>query len=262
MPEAQAGAPGVGDAAAPEADGAVEPGVGGASGAGGGVAPGAGGVAGRTVVIAGATSASGAAAVRVLAAEGARVIAVGRDDARLAPLRALGAQTAVCDLGDEAPVTALAARLHAEGVRIDGVLHLVGGWRGGGGLPGQTDADFRFLEGGLTALRHVTRAFWADLLASPAARVAIVSSTAVARPLAGGANYAAVKAAEEAWARALAQGFAKEARDGGHALRAASTVFRVRALDGLETELARAFCGLWSAAAPDVNDRIIDLAGA
>ena len=32
----------------------------------------------------------------------------------------------------------------------------------------------------------------------------------------------------------------------------------VRALDGLETELAHAFCGLWSAAAPDVNDRIIE----
>jgi NADP-dependent 3-hydroxy acid dehydrogenase YdfG len=112
------------------------------------------------------------------------------------------------------------ADARADGVRVDGILHLVGGWRGGGGLAGQSDADYRALEVGLTALRHVTRAFWDGLLASDAARCAIVSSTAVARPLAGGANYAAVKAAEEAWARAMAQGFAKDARDEAREVRA------------------------------------------
>lgn len=173
------------------------------------------GVRGRTVVIAGATSASGRAAVRALRGAGAVAIAVGRDDAKLAGLRDLGARTEVCDLTDEAEVGAFAAALRADGTPVDGILHLVGGWRGGGGLPGQSDADYRALEAGLTAQRHVTRAFWGDLIASDAARVAIVSSTAVARPLAGGANYAAVKAAEEAWARAMAQGFAADAR-GAH----------------------------------------------
>jgi len=165
----------------------------------------------------------------------------------------------VCDLTDEAAVSALAERVHAEHGPVDGVLHLVGGWRGGGGLAGQSDADFRFLERTLTALRHVSRAFDEDLRASTAGRLAVVSSTAVARPLAGGAGYAAVKAATEAWTRAVAQGFAKAARDAGEPLRAASVVFRVTSLAGLEERLAEAFTGLWGQPAADVNDTVIDL---
>ena len=219
------------------------------------------GVDGRCVLVAGATSTSGDAAVRALVAGGATVIAVGRDEERLAPLRARGGRAAVCDLADEESVRALADELHREGLRVDGILHLVGGWRGGGGIAGQSDADYRALEGGLTALRHVSRAFWDDLVAAPAARTAIVSSTAVARPLAGGANYAAVKAAEEAWARAMAQGFAKAADAGASAaaLRAASVIFRVRSLAGLEDDLAAAFVGLWDAEASAVNDQVITL---
>ena len=241
-------------------------------------------VSGRLVIIAGATSASGHAAARVLRDAGARVIAVGRDAGRLrdlldsletvptssrrgAPASPLAAtagsvRTDVCDLGDETAVAALAQRIHATDGPVDGVLHLVGGWRGGGGLAGQTDADFRFLEGSLTALRHVSRAFDGDLRASGAGRLAVVSSTAVARPLAGGANYAAVKAATEAWARAVAQGFAKDARDAGRPVAAASVIFRVKSLDGLEEALAHRFADLWLADAADINDTIIDLGGA
>ncbi|QKJ18436.1 SDR family NAD(P)-dependent oxidoreductase [Microbacterium hominis] len=214
--------------------------------------------AGRTVVIAGATSASGAAATRVLADAGARVVAVGRDAERLAPLAAHGA-VEVCDLTDERDVVRLAARVRTAYGPPDGVLHLVGGWRGGGGLAGQTEEDFRALEGSLTALRHVTRAFDADLRSSASARLAIVSSTSVTRPLAGGANYAAVKAAAEAWTRAVAQGFAKSARDADEPLRAASTIFRVTTLAGLEQRLAEAYRDLWDADAAAVNDTVIDL---
>ena len=231
------------------------------------------GVAGRTVLIAGATSASGLAATEVLRAAGARVVAVGRDAAKLAKLReALGTdasslvsepagavRTEVCDLTDEAAVEALAERIHETDGPLDGVLNLVGGWRGGGGLAGQTDADYRFLEGSLTALRHVSRAFDADLRASESARLAVVSSTAVARPLAGGANYAAVKAATEAWTRAVAQGFAKDARDSGKPLAAASVIFRVKSLDGLEEALAQRFADLWLSDASDINDIIVEL---
>ena len=216
------------------------------------------GVAGRTVLIAGATSAAGLAAAQALVAAGARVIAVGRDAAKLDALRdAVGGEvrTETCDLADEAAVRSLAERVG----NLDGVLHLVGGWRGGGGLAGQTDEDFRVLERSLTALRHVSRAFDAGLRASTGARVAMVSSTAVARPLAGGANYAAVKAAGEAWMRAVAQGFAKGARDAGEPLRAASVIFRVKSLDGLESALAQRFADLWRSDADEVNDTIVEL---
>lgn len=220
-----------------------------------------GGVAGRLVLIAGATSASGHAAARALIGAEARVVAVGRDPDKL---DALGTEVPDvrlerCDLTDEGDVAALAERVHAAEGAVDGVLHLVGGWRGGGGLAGQTDEDYRFLERSFTALRHVSRAFDADLRASSAARTAVVSSTAVTRPLAGGANYAAVKAASEAWARALAQGFAKAARDSGQPLAAASVVFRVKSLSGLEEALAQRFADLWMTDAGELNDTIVEL---
>lgn len=217
------------------------------------------GVGDRLVVVAGATSAAGLAATAALVSAGARVVAVGRAPGKLEPLAAAGASTEACDLTDEPAVAELAARVRAQHGRVDGVLHLVGGWRGGGGLAGQTDADYRFLERSFTALRHVSRAFDEDLKKSDAARLAVVSSTAVARPLAGGANYAAVKAATEAWARAVAQGFAKAARDSGEPLAAASVVFRVKSLDGLEDALAQRFADLWQSEASEVNDTIVEL---
>lgn len=216
-------------------------------------------VAGRSILIAGATSDSGRIAARSLAAAGAQIIAVGRNLAKLEKMAAPRVRAQACDLSDGMAVQALADLLHDEGTHVDGVLHLVGGWRGGGGLAGQTEKDFRFLEGSLTALRHVSRAFDADLNASEAGRLAIVSSTSVARPLAGGANYAAVKAASEAWTRAVAQGFAKTARDAGRPLHAASVVFRVKALAGLEQTLVDRFAALWDADAADVNDTVVDL---
>jgi NADP-dependent 3-hydroxy acid dehydrogenase YdfG len=214
---------------------------------------------GRTVLIAGATSASGLAATRALTSAGARVVATGRHAEKLAPLAALGAHTETVDLADERAVLDLSRRLHDRGLTVDGLLHLVGGWRGGGGLAGQTEEDYRVLEISFSALRHLSRAFDDDLRASPAGRLAIVSSTAVNRPLAGGANYAAVKAASEAWTRAVAQGYAKGAREAGEPLRAAAVIFRVKALAGLEDRLAAAYAGLWDAEAPELNDSTIEL---
>lgn len=245
---------------------------------------------GRTVLIAGATSESGRVAALALLDAGAGVVAVGHSPAKLeqlaealraadlsAPERAQpgdgtvgedarGATQAkgpwlveACDLTDESAVRALADRLHGDGIRIDGVLHLVGGWRGGGGLAGQTDDDYRFLELSLTALRHVSRAFDGDLNASDAARLAVVSSTSVANPLAGGANYAAVKAATEAWTRAVGHGFAKNARDAARPLAAASVVFRVKSLAGLEQTLADRFVALWDADPGEVNRTVVEI---
>lgn len=208
---------------------------------------------GPVVVIAGATSAAGLAVTRALVGSGARVVATGRSSDRLTVLADAGAHVVVADATSLADMTRLAGSLEA----VDAVIPLVGGWRGGGGLAGQTDEDFAALLPALEAVRATSRAFDAQLQASDAGRFAIVSSTAVGRPLAGGANYAAVKAASEAWARAVAHGFAKTARDAGEPLRAASVVFRAKSLD--PDALARAVAGLWDAAADELNDRVIDL---
>ena len=212
---------------------------------------------GRSCCIAGATSARGLAAARALLAPGARVVAVGSDEAasstRSQP-RCRASSRETCDLTDERRRCAtLAERVHDAVGAVDGVLHLVGGWRGGGGLAGQTEEDYRFLERSFTALRHVSRAFDDDLRASPAGRLAIVSSTAVEPPAAGGANYAAVKAASEAWTRAVAQGFAKAESP------AAAVTFRVNSLAGLEDRLAASVVDLWRTDDPGLNGSVIEL---
>ncbi|RUQ07201.1 MULTISPECIES: SDR family oxidoreductase [unclassified Microbacterium] len=211
------------------------------------------GARGRVVVLAGATSAAGLAATRALRDAGARVIATGRTAERLRPLAEAGAETAVADATSFAEMTTLADRLDT----VDAVVPLVGGWRGGGGLAGQTDDDFAALLPALEAVRATSRAFDGPLRASAAGRFAIVSSTAVARPLAGGANYAAVKAASEAWTRAVAQGYAKAAREADEPLRTAAVVFRAKALD--PEALAARLVGLWDTDAADLNDRVLDL---
>src|SRR3954454_15081274 len=105
-------------------------------------------VSGRLVVIAGATSASGLAAARELTRAGARVVAVGRSADKLGELSdaVAGLRTELAHPTDEAAVASLAQRVHESDGAVDGLLHLVGGWRGGGGLAGQSDEDYRFLE--------------------------------------------------------------------------------------------------------------------
>ena len=209
-----------------------------------------GSLAGRLVLIAGATSASGAAVARALTAAGAAVVAVGTRPDALEALRASvpGVTTHTCDLSDLGAVTALASDVHSASGRLDGLVHLVGGWRGGGGLAGQTDEDWDFFDRAFRTLRNTTRVFSDDLVASPAGRLAFVSSTAVDAPTAGAANYAAAKAASDAWVRAVAQGFGKDAPGS-----AAATLFVVGALSGLEERLGDEVVRLWSAAPSDVN---------
>ncbi|MFJ3395208.1 SDR family NAD(P)-dependent oxidoreductase [Leifsonia aquatica] len=211
---------------------------------------------GRLVLIAGATSTSGEAVARALVTAGATVLAVGTREEALDALAAAvpGVDTRVCDLADRDAVAELAMRIHLKFGAVDGLIHLVGGWRGGGGLAGQTDEDWDFLERAFRTLRNTTRVFYDDLVASPAGRLAIVSSTAVDSPYAGGANYAAAKAAADAWTRAVAQGFRKEAPN------AAAVVFVVKTLSGLEDQLADEVVRLWQSAPADLNGTRIALA--
>ncbi|MHA7305887.1 SDR family NAD(P)-dependent oxidoreductase [Arthrobacter sp. TMN-49] len=166
------------------------------------------------VLIAGGSSAAGIAVAGELRRAGMRVLTVGSDAARITAAAQLtaGAIPLVCDLADPAAVAALADSVHAAHGPVDGLIHLVGGWRGGADLAAQTDADWDFLHTSvLTTLRNSSKAFFADLAASPVGRLAIVSSTSVTAPTAGNANYAAVKAAAETWVQAVSQGFEAEA---------------------------------------------------
>jgi NAD(P)-dependent dehydrogenase (short-subunit alcohol dehydrogenase family) len=161
------------------------------------------------------------------------------------------AETAVVDLADPAAVSAWAAELRERRPSIDGLLHLVGGWRGGSDLD-----DFAWLERRvLTTLRVVSRELRDDLSASSAGRLAIVSSASVAQPKWGMANYVTLKAAAETWVQSLASGWRAKGTP------TAAVTFVVGALDepGTVDNLAAACSALWSVGHEQLNGALVDL---
>jgi NADP-dependent 3-hydroxy acid dehydrogenase YdfG len=231
----------------------------------------------RTVVVTGATGTAGAATVRELRAAGMDVVATGRDRDRLRAFvraqaeAALENETATAlygdavDLTDETAVRAWAASR----TPVDGVIHLVGGWRGGARFQDNTMVDADWLhEQIVRTTQVVSLAFFDDLVAAPAGRFAIVSAKAAGEPTAGNAAYASAKGAAEAWTRAMAHGFATAQADPGP-LRAAATIFVVDSLVDDEMraadpgrafknatdvdDLAKAVVGLWETDAADIN---------
>ncbi|SMQ71434.1 SDR family oxidoreductase [Agreia sp. VKM Ac-1783] len=235
----------------------------------------------RVVVVAGATSSSGVATSRALAAAGARVVAVGSNVERLSAFERSvpDAATRVCDLSKLTAVAELASSVTEEFGAVDGLIHLVGGWRGAAGITAQSDDDWAAMESGFTTLRNTSRAFFDSLVASEAGRLAIVSSNSVERPTAGGASYTAAKAAAESWVRSVADGFRRaQASDKTSPTpqRAAAVRFSIMALvdDDMRRDnpdksyagftdvdvLGQAVVDLWQGDAAELNDSRIPLA--
>ena len=230
------------------------------------------------VLVTGGSGPSGVAAAHALLQAGFDVFTVGSDKARIeaAAATAGGATPLVCDLGDLAAVRELQQELARTAGKIDGVIHLVGGWRGARGITDQSDEDWDFLErSAVTTLRNVTRVFYDDLAASPCGRFAMVSSTAVGSPAAGVASYVAAKAAAEAWTMAMAEGFRKDGPATG-SQHSAAVIFVVKALvdAGMRSsqpkrkfpgytdvdQLAAAAVGLFSQPAAELNGQRLVLA--
>lgn len=221
------------------------------------------------VLITGGSGPSGVAAAWALNEAGFTVFTVGSDQARIeaaASAAGTGVTPVVCDLSRLAEVQEMHAFLAGTAGPMDGVLHLVGGWRGAKGIADQSDEDWDFLErGAITTLRNVSRVFYDELSASTAGRFAMVSSTAVSEPTAGGASYVAAKAAAEAWTLAIADGFRRAQAEP----RSAAVILVVKALVDATmreqhperkfpgytdvTELAAVVVGLFSQAAADLN---------
>ncbi|MEO8750554.1 MAG: SDR family NAD(P)-dependent oxidoreductase [Allobranchiibius sp.] len=224
---------------------------------------------GLVVVVTGATGALGSDVVRRLAAAGAHVVATGRDAAAMDEMVAEGngsVSASSVDLSDEQATLAWGHELFQTYGRIDGLLHLVGGWRGGKGIVESDLTDWDVLHASLIqTLQHASRALHDPILASPRGRLAIVSSTGVAKPKAKNAAYAAAKAASEAWTLAVADSFKGS--------EAAAIVVRVMALLTPAMRAARpdaAFknyrevddvaaqlVGLWDSPAAEVNGAIL-----
>jgi len=203
----------------------------------------------RTIVVAGAGGVGGRAVCAALTAAGAHVVALGSRAESLTDVDA--AETAVVDLADPFAVGAWAAELRERTPSVDGLVHLVGGWRGGSG-----EADWEWLERRvLTTLRVVSCELRDDLSASSAGRLAIVSSASVAQPKWGMANYVTLKGAAEIWVQALASGWRTKG------LPVAAVTFVVGALDepGVVDNLATACAALWEVGHEKLNGAVIDL---
>jgi NAD(P)-dependent dehydrogenase (short-subunit alcohol dehydrogenase family) len=112
------------------------------------------------------------------------------------------------NLLDEAAANDWATALTERFGRVDGLLHLVGGYRGGDPIESFDLADYEFLHDLLVrTLQLTTRAFHSPLTQSGCGRFVLVSSAAAQSPEATNAAYASAKAAAEAWTLALADSF-------------------------------------------------------
>lgn len=169
------------------------------------------------VAIAGAAGGLGPHVARHFGGLDATLGLAGRDEERLRALAGeLGLPAARVDARAVDLLDERAARAWADGLaerfgRVDAVLHLVGGWRGGQPIDEAPLEDWAVLSDQLVrTVQHTSRAFRGHLIASGRGRFALVSAKAAQAPTQTNAAYAAAKAAAEAWTFALAHSFAGE----------------------------------------------------
>lgn len=174
-----------------------------------------GSLADRVIAVAGVGGGLGPLVAGRLAAEGAVVAGTDRSAETLAALPGeLGIPDErwdgqAVDLLDESATREWCASLAERFGRVDGLVHLVGGWRGGQPLHEEPLEDWELLHDLLIrTVQHTTRAFHDQLAASEHGRFVLVSAKQAQAPSNTNAAYAAAKAAAEAWTLALADGFA------------------------------------------------------
>jgi NAD(P)-dependent dehydrogenase (short-subunit alcohol dehydrogenase family) len=172
----------------------------------------AGALRGRSIAVAGGAGNLGPTVVQRLADAGALPCVCGRDREALDALAAEIAkpiETDVVDLLDPDATRAWAADLAARhDGHVDGLVHLIGGWRGGKPIEEAPLEDWDFLSGLLVrTLQHATQAFAPQLIESGRGRLVLVSAGQAQAPTHPNAVYAAAKAASEAWTLALADRF-------------------------------------------------------
>ncbi|MFH9616290.1 SDR family NAD(P)-dependent oxidoreductase [Streptomyces pratensis] len=233
---------------------------------------------GAVVAVAGAAGPAGRATLLRLAEAGATVVASDANPERLveavdAARYAHGGATVTgdtVDLLDPGAAREWALKTEKEFGRVDGLVHLVGGWRGGAGFADTSLADWDFLEKLLIrTVQSTSLAFYEVLQRSDRGRYLLISASGASNPTAGNAAYAASKAAAEAWTLALADAFRKAGGDAGPTSAAAILVVKALVHDAMRaerpnakfagftdvTELAEAIAGVWDKPAGEVNGK-------
>ncbi|MGW1883974.1 SDR family NAD(P)-dependent oxidoreductase [Streptomyces sp. NPDC001970] len=231
---------------------------------------------GAVIAVAGAAGPAGRATLLRLAEAGAVVVGADADTERLAEAvdaarYAHGGATVTgdtVDLLDPAAAQDWANQTEKEFGRIDGLVHLVGGWRGSATFAETNLADWDLLDKLLIrTVQHTSLAFHEALKRSDRGRFVLVSQSGATRPAEGNAAYAAAKAAAEAWTLALADSFRKAGGEEGPRTAAAILIIKALVHDAMRAErpnakfagftdvkeLAEAIAGVWDRPAPEVN---------
>ena len=169
---------------------------------------------GRVIALAGAGGALGSVVAERLADAGANLALADRTQEgadRVASHLGLSSDrldAQAVNLLDDSEANAWAASTEKNFGHVDGLLHLVGGYRGGDPIDSFDLADYDLLHGLLVrTLQLTTRAFHAALTSSDHGRFVFVSAAAAQHPENTNAAYASTKAAAEAWTLALADSF-------------------------------------------------------
>jgi NAD(P)-dependent dehydrogenase (short-subunit alcohol dehydrogenase family) len=168
----------------------------------------------RVYAIAGVGGGLGPLVAARLASGGATVAGTDRDQGHLDSVASdLGIPAELwdgraVDLLDEEATRGWCEALVERFGRVDGLIHLVGGWRGGEPLHQAPLSDWDLLHDLLIrTVQHTSRGFHDQLAASGHGRFVLVSAKQAQSPSNANAAYAASKAAAEAWTLALADGF-------------------------------------------------------
>jgi NAD(P)-dependent dehydrogenase (short-subunit alcohol dehydrogenase family) len=234
----------------------------------------AGALDGRVIAVSGGAGNLGPTVVRRLAEEGALACVCGRDQSRLDALTAVieqAIQTDVVDLLDPEATKAWAASLVDRHGRVDGLAHLVGGWRGGMPIEEAPLKDWDDLSALLVrTLVHATQAFAPHLIASGDGRFVDISTGQAQSPTHKNAVYAAAKASAETWTLALADRFKGTGATANIVVVGAIVTPAMRAEEPEKDfstftpaeEIAEAVVYLSSDAAPAMNGQRLTLRGA
>ncbi|MFC9927512.1 SDR family NAD(P)-dependent oxidoreductase [Streptomyces sp. NPDC127190] len=235
-----------------------------------------GALSGAVIAVAGAGGPAGRAALIRLAEAGATVVGSDNNPERLAEAvdaarYARGGATVTgetVDLLDLGSTREWAARIEKEHGHVDGLVHLVGGWRGGAAFADSSLEDWDLLEKLLVrTVQHTSLAFYEPLQRSDRGRYVLISAAGASKPTAGNAAYSAAKAAAEAWTLAMADGLRKAGGEEGPRSAAAILVVKALVHDAMRAErpnakfagftdvkeLAEAIEGVWSKPAAEVN---------
>ncbi|MGW1718605.1 SDR family NAD(P)-dependent oxidoreductase [Streptomyces sp. NPDC002156] len=240
-----------------------------------------GALSGAVIAVAGAGGPAGRATLLRLAEAGATVVGSDNDPERLAEAvdaasYAHGGATVVgdtVDLLDLQSTRDWATRIEKDFGRVDGLVHLVGGWRGSETFTRTSLDDWDFLEMLLIrTVQHTSLAFHEALQRSERGRYVLISAAGASKPTAGNAAYSAAKAAAEAWTLAMGDFFRKAgASEGADGPTSAAAILVVKALvhDAMRAErpnakfagftdvkeLAEAIVGVWDRPAAEVNGK-------